>query len=322
MRIVIHGMGAVGGIVAAALFRSGQEVVGIARGGMLEAVKAGGLRLRAKDIDETYPVPCVAAPRDIDWRPDDMILLCVKGQDTQSALEDLRAAGVTDQPIFCAQNGVANERAALRLFPNVHGVTVMMPATYITAGEVACFSEPAFGIFDIGRYPSGQDADDARMAAALEAANIGAFIQDDVMASKRGKLLMNLHNIQKAAVGPQGETERLRVRVRAEAEAVFTAAGLSWTEVDDRDTRRADLMRMVDHLPGVARVGSSTNQSLLRGTGRLETDFLNGEIALLARLHGLDAPLNAGLCRIAAELARDGAQPGSYTLEALEAALA
>ena len=40
----------------------------------------------------------------------------------------LRAAGLRDQPIFCAQNGVANERAALRLFPNVHGITVMMPA--------------------------------------------------------------------------------------------------------------------------------------------------------------------------------------------------
>ncbi|MBT8411305.1 MAG: ketopantoate reductase family protein, partial [Octadecabacter sp.] len=249
------------------------------------------------------------------------VLLCVKGQDTAGALEDLRGSGVTEQPIFCAQNGIANERAALRMFPNVHGVTVMMPATYITAGEVACMCEPAFGIFDIGRYPGGTDADDGRLIEALEAANIGAFLCEDVMASKRGKLLMNLHNIQKAAVGAKADTERLRVRVRAEAEAVFKAAGLDWAEVDERDTRRAQLMRMVDSLPGVERVGSSTNQSLERGTGRLETDFLNGEIALLARLNGMEAPLNAGLCRVAAELARSGAKPGSMTLDALEAKL-
>lgn len=322
MRIIIFGMGAVGGVVAAALQRSGQDVIGIARGGMLEAVRSKGLRLRAPDIDETLPVACVSSPAEIDWRPDDMVMLCMKGQDTQAALEDLRAAGVTDQPVFCAQNGIANERAALRLFPNVHGVTVMMPAKYTDPGEVAVFTKPCFGIFDLGRYPSGADADDTRMSQALETARIGAFVREDVMASKRGKLLMNLNNILKAALGHAADTDPLRSRVRAEAEAVFRAAGLAWTEVDERDPRRADLIRPVDALPGVARVGGSTNQSLLRGTGRLETDYLNGEIALIGRLHGVDAPLNAGLCRIAARIARDGLPPGAYTMDQLEAQLA
>ena len=75
------------------------------------------------------------------------------------------------------QNGVANERLALRRFPNVHGVTVMMPASFLDPGEVAAFSTPRHGIFDIGRYPAGSDADDERLAAALEAANIAAFVR-------------------------------------------------------------------------------------------------------------------------------------------------
>ncbi|AHM03768.1 2-dehydropantoate 2-reductase [Roseibacterium elongatum DSM 19469] len=322
MRIIIYGMGAVGGVVAAALARSGQSVIGIARGAMAQAVAARGLRLRAPGLDAWVPVPVVCHPSEIDWRDDDLILLCMKSQDTQAALEDLRSAGVTRQALFCAQNGVANESAALRLFPNVHGVTVMMPALYLVPGEVAVFTEPKFGIFDLGRYPGGVDADDRRMATALEAAMIATNLLPDVMASKRGKLLLNLGNILKAALGHQAETGTLGQRVRAEAEAVFRAAGLDWQPPEETDAQRDALMRPVDSLPGVARVGGSTNQSLLRGAIRLETDYLNGEIALLGRLHGLDTPLNAGLCRVAAHLAVKRLRPGDMTLPEVEAMLA
>jgi 2-dehydropantoate 2-reductase len=41
--------------------------------------------------------------------------------------------------------------------------------------------------------------------------------------------------------------------------------------------------------------GSSSWQSLVRGAGSIETDYLNGEIALLGRLHGVPTPLNAAL---------------------------
>ena len=46
MRAIVYGIGAIGGTVAAALALAGQEVVGIARGAQLEAVRAGGLLLR------------------------------------------------------------------------------------------------------------------------------------------------------------------------------------------------------------------------------------------------------------------------------------
>jgi 2-dehydropantoate 2-reductase len=68
---------------------------------------------------------------------DDAILLTMKTQHTLAALERLRAAGVREQPIFCVQNGIANERFVLRRFPEVHGVTVMMPASFVIPGEVA-----------------------------------------------------------------------------------------------------------------------------------------------------------------------------------------
>ena len=39
----------------------------------------------------------------------------------------------------------------------------------------------------------------------------------------------------------------------------------------------------------------ATWQSLARGHGALETDYLNGEIALLGRLHGVATPVNQAM---------------------------
>jgi ketopantoate reductase len=47
---------------------------------------------------------------------------------------------------------------------------------------------------------------------------------------------------------------------------------------------------------GAGHAMSSTGQSLRRGT-TIETDFLNGEIVLLGRLHGIPTPVNIDIQR-------------------------
>jgi 2-dehydropantoate 2-reductase len=317
MRIILYGVGAVGGTIAAALADAGKDVLGIARGGMLEALQQGPMTLRHPGGEIMARVPVVGHPGEVSFRPDDMICLTMKSQDTGDALQALRAAGVRDQPIFCLQNGIANEAMALRLFPNVHGVTVMMPATYTVPGVVVCHGTPKLGLFDIGRYPSGQDTADAALAQAFDDSGMAGFVHTDVMASKRGKLLINLGNALEASLGRGNDRGDWPERVRAEAEGVLRAAGLAWDDVGMDSPRRKALMQMGD-VPGEARFGGSTTQSLVRGTGRVETDYLNGEIAWLARLHGQEAPLNAFLAWIGAALAKRGAAPGVLDLHALE----
>ena len=223
MRIIIHGVGAIGGVVGAALVEAGQEVLGIARGRMLEAIRARGLTMISPKGRVTVDLPCVATPSEITFRPDDVVLLCVKGQDTESALADLRAAGMTDQPLFCLQNGTANERTALRYFPNVHGVTVMMPATYLEPGEVITHGAPCYGLFEIDRYPQGSDADDAALKEALDKANIATFVSEAVMEAKYGKLLMNLGNIVDAMLPLDADKPRFTDRLKDEAPQAVAA---------------------------------------------------------------------------------------------------
>ncbi|MDO6584287.1 2-dehydropantoate 2-reductase N-terminal domain-containing protein [Salipiger sp. 1_MG-2023] len=318
MRIIIHGVGAIGGVVAAALLATGQEVIGIARGRMLEAIRDKGLTMISPKGRITVDLPCVAHPSEITFRDDDTVLLCVKGQDTDAALQDLRAAGMTEQPLFCLQNGVANERVALRYFPNVHGATVMMPATYLEPGEVITHGAPCYGLFMLGRYPGGTDTDDETLKQAFEAANLAALLPASVMDTKYGKLLLNLGNIVDALLPYEAAKGRFTAQLKAEAETVFAAAGIPWEEMGLDNPIREQFMKIVD-IAGVPRSGSSTRQSISRGAGSVETDYLNGEIALLGRLHGAPAPLNAAMSALAARLVDAGDGAGGMSEEDLEA---
>jgi len=309
MRFIVFGVGAVGGTVAAGLALAGEEVVGIARGRRLEAIRAHGVTLRSPGGTENAHFPCVASPAEIGLRDDDAILLVTKSQDTAAALAALRQAGAESQAIFCVQNGVANERAALRLFPNVHGVNVMLPAEYMAPGETVAFCSPNFGIFDIGRFPDGADSADEVAAAALTRARIAGFVAEDVMRFKYGKLLQNLGNIVEAALGGGTGAADLTAVLRDEGRMVLDRLGIAWQDVGPTDPRR-ETMRM-GRVEGVERLGSSSTQSLARGAGSIETDYLNGEIVLLGRMNGIPTPANAYATRLAARLARDGSPPGS-----------
>jgi 2-dehydropantoate 2-reductase len=66
---------------------------------------------------------------------------------------------------------------------------------------------------------------------------------------------------------------------------------------------------------GEERGGSSSWQSLVRGTGSIEADFLNGEIALLGALHGVPTPLNRAVQTLAARAALERHAPGQTSVE-------
>ena len=320
MRFIIYGVGAIGGTIAAALTLAGREVAGIARGKMLDAIQANGLLFRTPGGEHRVQFPCHAGPGEIAFQPDDVIILTMKGQDTHEALLALRAAGVTTQAVVCGQNGVANERDALRLFPNVYGMTVMLPGDYTQPGEVNCFGGPKYGMFDLGRYPAGADAMAEAIAEHLQAANIAVFVQDEVMRSKHGKLLENLGNVLDAALGRAGDFQDIADRARDEGRAVYRAAGIAWTEIDRNEPRRKGLFELRD-VPGASRTGSSSAQSLKRGSGSIETDYLNGEIVFLGRLHGVPTPVNAGLVALGQRLIADRLAPGAVSRDEVAALL-
>jgi 2-dehydropantoate 2-reductase len=315
MRYIIYGAGAVGGVIGAKLHLAGHDVVLIARGAHLDAIRERGLALETPDGTQVLPMNAVAQPSEIEWRPGDLAVMTMKTQHTEAALGDLLASAGPGVPVVCAQNAVENERMALRRFPHVYAMMVLLPATYLTPGVVQASCWPASGVLDLGCYPAGSDHLSMRIAADLTAAGFASDSVDDAMRWKYAKLLSNLGNALQAA--SSGDTRTIHARMREEAIACYQAAGIAWASEDEMAERRKGMspMRSVGRS---MRGGGSTWQSVARGAGSVETDYLNGEIVLLGRLHDVPTPANAAMQSIARRMLNEHAAPGALSLSDVE----
>lgn len=309
MRFVVLGAGAIGGVIGARLHRSGRPVVLIARGAQLDAIRQRGLRILDPDGEATLPLEAVAQPADARIAREDVVILAVKSQHTTAALETLRAAAPREVAVACAQNGVANEPTALRFFPNVYGIAVFCPTAHLEPGVVQAYAAPTPGILDVGRYPHGSDDVAAALVLTFREAGFDSELRTDISRWKYGKLLDNLGNAVEAICGPDARSGSIGALAREEGVACLRAAGIAYAE---RDRARNDAIRP-RAVAGKRRPGGSTWQSLARGTGSVETDWLNGEVARLGRCHGVPTPVNELLRQLANELARDGRPPGALT---------
>jgi 2-dehydropantoate 2-reductase len=311
----------VGGVVAARLCAAEREVVVIARGAHLAAIQAGGLRLETPNEVFVAEMPAVAHPSEVAWRPDDVVVLATKTQDSTAALDALRASAGSGVPVVCCQNGVTNERLALRRFTHVYAMLVVLPSAHTEPGVVVAQSKAAPGVLDLGRYPRGTNARCEAIASDLTAATFGARPDPEVMRLKYAKLKMNLGNALQAVCSEQREAADLLRRAREEADACFDAAKISCAADTELAARRRDFIQPAP-VGGRMRGGGSSWQSLARGLGSIEADYLNGEICLLGGLHGIPTPVNRAFCDIANEVARAGGEPGSVPLSAIRARVA
>lgn len=318
-RYVVYGVGAVGGTIAERLAMAGREVAAIARGGHGEVIGQEGLTLHQPSGSTRVRFAGVAdEPSGIEWRDDDIVVLAMKTQDTTRAVEDLAMCAPSSVSIVCAQNGVENERIALRRFPDVHGICVMLPASHLEPGVVVAHGAPAPGILDIGRIPGGTDITDEVVAADLIRAGFSSVAQPAILRWKYAKLRMNLGNAFDAACADRGQGGDLLAAARAEASACFAAAGIDAASEEEDRERRANIMRIAP-VDGYERGGGSSWQSIARGLGSIESDYLNGEVVLLGRQHGVPTPANAAFQAIGRRLAASGAGPRSMSVDEIRA---
>lgn len=323
VRFVIYGAGAIGGAIGGRLHQSGHQVILIARGAHLEAMRRSGLLLRTPEGDFRLPVPAVGHPQEVEWQAGDVVILTMKTQDTDAALRDLESAAGTSVPVICAQNGVENERMAARRFEHVYAMLVALPATFLVPGEVIASAAPLSGCLHAGVYPSGTDATIEAVCSALARSKFHALPATDAMGLKYRKLMLNLGNgldviTGRMSWGAGGQLGAITARLRDEAAACYAAAGIAATPQDEYARRVTDHYRAVE-VGGQARGGSSTLQSVLRGHSTIEVDYLNGEIELLGKLHGIPTPYNTTVRRIATDFAVRGVKPGSMPLDELVA---
>lgn len=290
MHVLVYGTGAVGGYFGARLASGGHDVTFVARGANLTALRADGLRvvLGAETL-HLRPVRAVEHPAEAP--PADLVLVCVKSYDTESAAAALGGSLGPDAILLSLQNGVENEgilAERLGLPPLLVGLTrigveLTAPATVVYSGR----GEILFG------EPDGSESPRAtRLAATLAAAGVPHQLRRDVLVTAWEKLAWNagfnaVTTLADATVREVLERPACRdvvVRAMEEVDAVASGLGIAVR-------RRRTQTVLDDSLGGLPDFPTSMLQDRRRGR-RLEHDAINGAVVRAAARAGVAAPTN------------------------------
>jgi 2-dehydropantoate 2-reductase len=321
MRFIIYGAGAIGSIIGGHLHRTGHDVVLVANQRHVDEINAAGLRLITPEETHVLKVPAVKEAKDLaPFMESDVVLLTAKSQHTILCLGQLKSAGAKRTlPIFCTQNSIVNEPAATRMFDHVYGVVVNIPGIFLHPGEVINPISGNAGFLEVGLYPHGVDELAHEISGELRLAGFVGGVNEWVMKAKAAKCLLNLGNSMDAVTDGRGDGAAFMKAVRKEAVEVWRLAGIEWESLEDYE-RRVREIRGVNRMPkgyeGESKRSSSW-QSLVRGTGNIEAEALNGDVARLGRSLGVETPYNEVLWRVAEDVAAKNEHPGRYSVEDL-----
>lgn len=294
MRIAVMGSGGLGGYYGARLAKGGADVVFIARGAHLAAMKANGLTVES--TIESFVLPSVQATDDpASIGPVDLVLFTVKLWDTEAAGRAIVPLIGPDTAVVSLQNGVQKDdmlRPILgpsALMGAIAQISCAVPRPGVIA-QVGMMQRMAFGEFD------GHVSDRARaFLAACEAGGIKAEISSDITREiwQKFVFLVGLSAVTcatRCTIGPcraNPYTRALLLGVMAEVVAVGRAHGVAVSE-DFAATRLA----FMDTLP--PELVASMYNDLAAGR-RLELAWLSGGVVDLGARFGVPTPLNQAI---------------------------
>jgi 2-dehydropantoate 2-reductase len=273
MRIGVIGLGAIGSVVAQRL----------ERGGLAPAVAAG--RRDGLPEDEY-----------------DLILLCTRTADIESALGRAAPLLAADGAVVCLQNGLPEERAAKIVGPRrVLGAVIGWSATKTAAGECLVTGKGKFTLG--GESPRLCDA-------ALALSSVFPVRQTRNLAGARwSKLALNcalstlgaISGLSLGEMAARPEVRDLALRVIAEVVEVAREKGVRLERVSGiRPDRLIALQRPLQHAAVWLAVRGRTRQR----TGMIAL-LQQGRPAGVEDLNGLiDRPLNRRLVEMVREIER------------------
>ena len=158
-----------------------------------------------------------------------------------------------------------------------------------------------------------------QVAADLNTSGFDSIPDRNVMARKYLKLLSNLGNALQAACGTRSDdpaAAELWRLAQEEGSGACRRPG-SRSRIPISTPQRRAALGAPRPVGGHDLSRGSSWQSLARGTGNIEADWLNGEIVLLGRLHGVATPVNELLRSTANRMATERIAPGSIAAEDL-----
>jgi len=294
MRVVVFGAGGVGGYFGARLAAAGNDVGFIARGRHLEAIRAGGLRVRSALGDIHLPSPPASDDPGAMGHAD-VVVFTVKLWDTEAAAAAARSLLGGGGIVIPFQNGVESVE---RIGAATGADRVLGGAAYIAA----TISEPGTithtGTMARLRFGALRPAQ-VEAAKTFHAACVGAAIDAELVADVERVLwekfaflapMSGLTSVARCSIGPIRSDPEMRETLRLAIEETWSLGRARGVALPDDFVARQ--LAFADGLP--AQMKSSMLHDLEAGR-RLEAPWLSGAVARMSRAVGLSAPVNATL---------------------------
>jgi 2-dehydropantoate 2-reductase len=306
MKIALVGAGGVGAGFGAYLGEAGHDLVALARGRHLEAIRKNGLRVCRPDGEHRVAVRASDSADELG--PVDLILFAVKLWDTEAAARQIAPMMGNDTIVLVLQNGVD----ALDLLGPILGRErliggVAQISAVIEAPGVVAHRSP-FARIIAGEPDAPESHRLTHLIKTLSDAGIEASASARIEVDLWSKFvfivgLSGATSLFRAPVGPIRATERTAIFLRAlvgEAVAVGRAEGVPLP--GDQVDRTIGFLQT---LP--AAMKASMLEDLLAGH-RLELPWLSGRVARSGRSHGIPTPANDTV-ELALLLHADGRAP-------------
>jgi 2-dehydropantoate 2-reductase len=310
MKICVYGAGAVGGLMAAWLARSGHDVSVVARGAQLDAIRRDGLRVQSKGKTETFRVKAESDPARLG--PQDYVLVTVKAQSLTSVADTISALFDRETSVVTAMNGVPwwffhrlkfhNGGERLESLDPGGKLTRAIPTERIVGCVIhlaASTPEPGVVRHNMGAKlilgePGGRNtARTQRIAEALMAAGFEVVVTHAIEKEFWVKLLGNVSFNPVSALTvttadqliANQEVKAYMVEIMREVLAIGRAVGV---DADIDPEARIDMAR------ALGRFKTSMHQDLEAGKP-LEIDGLLAGTLEIARKAGVRAPFTESL---------------------------
>jgi 2-dehydropantoate 2-reductase len=285
MNVAIMGAGAIGCYFGALLARAGHSVVLIGRAVHVEAINRDGLLLETKTFRGYLPARAATDASAV--ASADLVLFCVKSQDTESAGRSMASHLKPDTTILCIQNGVDNaERLQEATGRDVTPTVVYVGTEMAGPGHVRQHGP--------GELVIGAGPDSEKLAALISEAGHPSGVSENVPEILWHKLITNcaynaLSAVAQLPYGPMVDVEGAKDVMRNAVEECAAVARACGIAVPDDILERVSAVAR--NMPGQS---SSTAQDLARGKAT-EIDYLNGYVVRKGLSLGIATPTNLAL---------------------------
>jgi 2-dehydropantoate 2-reductase len=292
MRIAIVGAGGLGGYFGAKLAAAGEDVIFIARGKHLAALRERGLTVRSEATGDVHLALVEATNDPATAGIADLVIITVKRWDTESVAEQIKPMLGPKTAVISLQNGVDKDDIIGRIVgpDRMIGGIAYISAAITEPGVITHNGALARLVF--GETTGKPSARTDAFLAACRRAGINAAISDDIRRETWEKFvfvvgLSSTTSLMRSTIGPIRTNEGVRRLLQLSMEEIVTIARARGIKIDEKFAD--DRMAFIDTLP---RHFTSSMLTDLEHGNRLELPWLGGAVTALGAPYGIGALVN------------------------------